>query len=289
MSCIIEVKNLWWMYEASSDWTLKGVDLCVEENELAIITGPNEAGKTTLARSMTGLIPNSYRGFMDGDVRVLGNSVRSVRPYHLSEYVGFVSSDPEMQFLTMSVEDEISLRLKFLGFSAEEIRERVVWSLSQVGLDPSFLIKSPYELSSGQKQRVAIAAALASRPKILILDEPLSNLDWVGVNEVVKSIESLRRSFRVTTVVIEHRMDVFLPYASRVALMYSGRIVLAEEPNEFFKRLPPDYEDLIRVPELVRVQKYLLQHRILADYDLRIQDMKQLLNKASGVGHNVLS
>lgn len=270
------------MYEGSPDWVLKGVNLCVEENELLIVTGPNESGKTTLARSMVSLIPNSYRGLMRGDIMILGRSVRSVRPSYLSKYMGFVSSDPEMQFLTMSVEDEISLRLRLLGLEIKEIHERVVWALNQVGLDPILLRRSPYELSSGQKQRVAIAAALASRPKILILDEPLSNLDWVGVSEVVKSIESLRRNFKVTTVIIEHRIDVFLPYASRIALMYDGRIILAEEPNTFFKAMPPEYEELIRVPELVRIHKYLLKHEFLKDYDLRTQDLRALLKKVGG-------
>lgn len=275
------------MYEGSSDWVLKGVNLCVEDDELLIITGPNESGKTTLARSMVSLIPNSYRGVMKGDVVVLGRSVRSVKPSYLSEHVGFVSSDPEMQFLTMSVEDEISLRLRLLGLEIKEINERVAWALNQVGLSSFFLSRSPYELSSGQKQKVAIAAALASRPKILILDEPLSNLDWVGVSEVVKSIESLRRSFKVTTVVIEHRIDVFLPYASRIALMHNGRIILAEEPSKFFRTLSPKYEELIRVPELVRIRKYLFEREFPGDYDLRIEDMRALLNRL--VGRNALN
>ena len=274
MSCVVDLKNLWWAYENSSGWVLKNVNLCIREKEFLLITGPTGAGKTTLARIMCGLIPWSYRGMLKGRVSILGKEVASLKSSQVLRDIGFVSSDPEMQFLTTRVEDEIALRLRLLGASSEEVSERVSWAIKQVGLSESILDKSPYELSSGQKQRVAIAVAIATKPKLLILDEPLSNLDWAGAEEVVKSIESLRLNQQASIVIIEHRVDVFMQYLSRIALMLDGTLALVDDPSNFFMKLPKDFESYVRVPEIVRVWKYLVLR-----YSLRNENISSELLK----------
>ncbi len=271
---------MWWAYENSSGWVLEDINLCVSEGEFLLITGPTGAGKTTLARILCGLIPGSYRGVLRGRAFILGREVAGLKSSRVLSDVGFVSSDPEMQFLTTRVEDEITLRLRFLGVGSEEIRERVSWAIKQVGLSESILDKSPYELSSGQKQRVAIATAIASKPRLLVFDEPLSNLDWVGAEEVVRSIELLRRDNQTTIIVVEHRMDVFMPYLSRIALMYGGKLVLVDDPPNFFAGLPRDLENYVRVPELVRIWKYLALRYSLRSENLSYELLKTYLIKS---------
>lgn len=279
MSCTVDLENLWWAYENSSGWVLRNINLCVKEKEFLLITGPAGAGKTTLARVMCGLIPGSYRGMLKGRVSILGKEVADLKSSRVLHDIGFVSSDPEMQFLTTRVEDEIALRLRLLGMSSEEVGERVSWAIRQVGLSDSILDKSPYELSSGQKQRVAIATAIATKPKLLILDEPLSNLDWAGAEEVVKSIELLRVNQQASIVVIEHRIDVFMRYLSRIALMLEGTLVLINDPSNFFMKLTKDFETYVRVPEMVRIWKYLISRHSLKDGSVSDELLKTYLTK----------
>lgn len=279
MSCVVDLRNLWWAYESSSEWVLRNISLCVREKEFLLITGPTGAGKTTLARVMCGLIPRSYRGVLKGRVSILGEEVTNTRSPQVLRDVGFVSSDPEMQFLTMSVEDEIALRLRLSGVSPEEAGERVSWAIKQVGLSESILDKSPYELSSGQKQRVAIATAIATKPKLLVLDEPLSNLDWAGAEEVVKSIELLRLNQQTSIVVIEHRIDVFMRYLSRIALMLEGTLALVDDPLNFFMKLPKEFESYVRVPEIVRIWKYLVLRYSLRNENLSDESLKTHITK----------
>ncbi|MFN3268304.1 MAG: ABC transporter ATP-binding protein [Zestosphaera sp.] len=274
MSCVVDLRNLWWAYESSGEWVLRNISLCVREKEFLLITGPTGAGKTTLARVMCGLIPRSYRGVLKGRVSILGEEVTNTRSPQVLGDVGFVSSDPEMQFLTMRVEDEIALRLRLSGVSPEEAGERVSWAIKQVGLSESILDKSPYELSSGQKQRVAIATAIATKPKLLVLDEPLSNLDWAGAEGVVKSIELLRLNQQTSIVVIEHRIDVFMQYLSRIALMLEGTLALVDDPLNFFMKLPKEFESYVRVPEIVRIWKYLVLRYPLRNENLSDESLK---------------
>ncbi len=279
MPCVVSLEDLWWSYENSSDWVLRNVNLCVGEGEFLLITGPTGAGKTTLARILCGLIPGSYRGVLRGRAFILGDEVVSLKSSRALSNIGFVSSDPEMQFLTTRVEDEIALRLRFLGVDSEEIRERVSWAIKQVGLSESILDKSPYELSSGQKQRVAIATAIATKPKLLVFDEPLSNLDWAGAEEVVRTIELLRRDNQATIIVVEHKIDVFMPYLSRIALMYGGKLVLIDDPPNFFARLSRDLENYVRIPELARIWRYLALRYSLRNENLSYELLKTYLIK----------
>ncbi len=279
MPCVASLEDLWWSYENSSDWVLRNVNLCVGEGEFLLITGPTGAGKTTLARILCGLIPGSYRGVLRGRAFILGDEVVGLKSSRALSNIGFVSSDPEMQFLTTRVEDEIALRLRFLGVDSEEIRERVSWAIKQVGLSESILDKSPYELSSGQKQRVAIATAIATKPKLLVFDEPLSNLDWAGAEEVVRTIELLRRDNQATIIVVEHKIDVFMPYLSRIALMYGGELVLIDDPPNFFARLSRDLENYVRIPELARIWRYLALRYSLRNENLSYELLKTYLIK----------
>lgn len=232
---MIRVEGLKWKYEGSRDWVLKGVDLEIRQGEFVSIVGPNDSGKTTLAMSLNGLVPNNYPGAMQGRVVVDGMDTREHSVAEIAESVGFVFPDPESQFLSMTVEEEVVFALENRGLPKEEIEERMRWALELTNIPEDYLEKPPYELSGGEKQRVAIASVLAMRPKIIVLDEPTSMLDPIGKTEVIEVLTEMKRRYNATVIVIEHRLEDIAPLADKMVLVYHGTIPKVAPPREFFQ------------------------------------------------------
>jgi len=232
----VQVKDLWWKYDGSQDWNLKGINLEVEKGEFLAIVGPTGAGKSTLCMCLNGLIPHNFMGTIKGTVVVGGMNTLEKRVADLSEKVGLVFDDPESQFIGMSVEEELVFGPENLGVPKEEIKQRMDQALDIVRMK-DYLNKAPYELSGGQKQRIAIASALVTRPEIMVLDEPTSQLDPVGKAEVFSVISELKRNHNVTIILVEHLTEEIVKYADRVILLYGGRIELEGSPKDFFKEV----------------------------------------------------
>lgn len=246
---IVTFKKFGWKYTGQTEWALKDINLEISENEFVCITGPNESGKTTLALAISGLVPHNYLGTMEGDLYVLGYNVKNIKPFQLSGKIGFVYSDPEAQFITMSVEEELAIGLENRAYSIDEIKENIKWALDIVGISEDYLEKPPYELSGGQKQRVALAAVLATKPNVLILDEPTSMLDPIGKEEIINAILQLNRKYKTTIILIEHRLDEVAHLANRFILLYKGRIIMDSPPSHFFENVDFLIEKGVRVPE----------------------------------------
>lgn len=246
---MIKLEDVWWRYLERQEWALKGVNLTISDGEFVGIVGPNNAGKTTLTMCMNGLIPNNYQGILKGNTLVEGKNTREHSVGETSRDVGFVFSDPESQFLSMTVEEEIVFGLENMGLPIEEIAERLNWAMKVSHLDKEYLEKPPYELSGGQKQRVAIAAVLAMKPKVMILDEPTSQLDPIGKAEVFDVLEELKRSYNATIIVIEHRMERLANLASRMLLVYDGQVITDAPPSIFFEDVNSLLEHQLFPPE----------------------------------------
>lgn len=277
---VIQVEDLWWRYEGRKDWALKGVNLEVDEGEFVGIVGPNESGKTTLVMSMNGLIPNNYRGIMKGDVIALGMNTREYQTADISKRVGFVFSDPESQFLTMTVEEELAFGLENLALPVEEIRDRIRWAMEITRLEEDFLEKPPYELSGGQKQRVAIAAVLAMKPDVIILDEPTSMLDPIGKTEVFNVLIDLRKNYNVTVIVVEHRLEDIAYLADKMVLLYNGEILKVAPPQEFFDDIPFLLEHYVYPPEImIAVHKLREQGLYSGKIPLRFDEGVKILEE----------
>ncbi len=247
MPVAIAVNGFWWRYPSFSEqsgnpWTLRGVDLQVEVGECLGITGPSGAGKTTLCRAMLGaiphnarLLPEQLRRHVRGDVWLLGEPVTAKTAS--TGRIGMVLQDPENQFLRMSLLHELALGLQLRGLPAPEILRRAYEALNLVGLGHLWSGASylhPSELSGGQKQRVAIAAFLALRPDILILDEPTSDLDPLGKREVIETIARLRREQQMTLVLVEQDAEMLAALCDRIALVHQGTIPLVAPPAQFY-------------------------------------------------------
>jgi energy-coupling factor transporter ATP-binding protein EcfA2 len=172
---MVIIEGLWWKYEDGEDWVLKGIDLEIGEGEVVGVIGPTGAGKTTLCLAIAGLIPHAVTGKINGSVYVAGVDTKTVPLKEIVRRVGMLFQNPESQFVTMSVLDEVAFGLENFGYSCEEMWSRIQWALEVVGLS-GYEDKHPLAFSSGQKQRLALASILALRPNVLVLDEPLSNL-----------------------------------------------------------------------------------------------------------------
>ncbi len=245
----ILVENLWWRYQSSEDWVLKNINITVERGEFLGIVGPSGAGKTTLCLALVGLIPKRMRGVMRGRILIDGTDIRKMPLNDLTSRVGLVFQDPEVQFVTMSVEDEVAFPLENRGVPRDIMKERVREALERVGMW-EYRDKYPHELSGGQKQRVAIASMLALRPEVLILDEPTSDLDSKGKIEVMETLDSLRENCNLTLIVVEHDTELLAKYADRIILLYNGEIVREGFTKNFFKDVKFLVEKGVQPPQV---------------------------------------
>jgi len=230
---IIEIKKLWFKYRGSPDWTLKNINLDIEEGEFIVIMGPAESGKSTLGLCLNGLIPHSISGTFKGNVIVDGLNTRTEKVGRLARIVGMVFQDPESQFCMMSVESEVAFGLENLNLPNDEMIERVEWALDVVDMK-EYRDKPPHRLSGGQKQRVAIAAALAMKTKVLVLDDPTASLDPIGKYEVFSVVKELREKYSITIILFTQEAEMVAEFADRIVLMNAGEIVRVGTPREIF-------------------------------------------------------
>jgi len=263
MSSVIEVRNLRYTYTGSEDLVLKGIDLTVKKGEIIGVMGPTGAGKTTLCLALSGLAPHSIGGKVEGDVVIAGMKTTEHEYGDVASKIGIVFQDPETQLFGMEVHEDVALRLMNMGVPENEIDEKVRSALHMVRLD-HFEKRFPYTLSGGEKQRVAIAGALAADPEILILDEPTSELDPIGKREVFDAVNELSRSRQTTIVVVDHNSDELVRIADRILVMKEGKVVSEGDVKDVLSRIG---ELGVRIPDTVQLGNLLKQHSQWKEYD----------------------
>jgi energy-coupling factor transport system ATP-binding protein len=219
---------------------LGGLSLSIRPGEFVLVTGPSGCGKSTLLRALAGLIPHSSLARTEGRVVVDGLDTRDHPLPLLASHVGLVFQNPATQLFCLRVEEEVGFGPRNLGLPSDEVARRVEWALAAGGLE-SLRGRQVNTLSDGEKQRLAIAAVLAMMPRILILDEPTSNLDLAGTRQVLSTLERLRRhssgEVREPTVIIaEHKTGEVGRLADRVLILEEGRPVADGSPEEVFAR-----------------------------------------------------
>lgn len=229
----ISCQDLAWKYAGRKRFAIENINLDIEENTFVSVVGPNEHGKTTLVSCIKGLIPANYHGVWHGKVEIFGEDNRKLSSQKMAGEVGFVFADPESQFTSMTVEEEMVFGLENIGLPFQEVHDRLQW-VSEVTLIKDLWDKSPYEISGGQKQRVAIASVLAMKPKIMILDEPTSMLDPIGKDFIFDILTNIKRETRMTIIVVEHNIEQIAPLSDQIILMYEGQIARMAPPEEFF-------------------------------------------------------
>ncbi len=258
---VISVENLSFKYRRASDYALRDVSFNVKKGEFLGVIGPSGSGKSTLCLTLNGIIPNSIKGEFEGRVVVRGINgeeldTREVPVSRISSLVGLVLQNPDSQLFNMTVEEEVAFGLENLGLDPNEIWRRVRWALKVSGLG-GLENEFPPNLSGGQKQRLAIAAAFAMRPQVLVLDEPTSQLDPLGKNEVLGLLSLLRREHGITIVLVEHHTDYILRHADRVLVMDAGRVVLEGTPAEVMEEVELLERLGVRIPASLEVSHEL--------------------------------
>jgi len=244
----IKIEGLTFTYAAGSKPALSDINLEIKRGEYLGIMGLNGAGKTTLGLSINGIVPQSTMGFYEGKVTVEGLDTSTTPVREMARTVGIVFDNPEFQMSQVSAAEEVALGLENLGVPTEEMPPRVSAALATVGL-PGFEERSPMGLSGGQQQRLAIASVLAMHPRILFMDEPTSNLDPIGKEEVFELARKLNREDGLTVIVAEHECEVLAAYADRIVVLNEGKIVMIGTPSEVFARGDELAKLGLRVPQ----------------------------------------
>ncbi len=243
-------------YPGRERWTLAGVTLTVQPGEFVLVAGPTGSGKTTLARCLSGWIPAEQPGEVRGLVRVGGLDPAEASPADLCARLGIVLQSPEDQLFSTAMEDEIVFGLENRCRPREEIARALEETVARLGLSPWRAMPIP-ALSGGTKQRVAIAAMLALGPGLLVLDEPLSQLDPPACRAVMERLSTLHRATGTAIVLIEHRTALAAPWCERVVLLDAGRIAMDAPVAEAFADLAPFRRLGLRVPDPVAVSAAL--------------------------------
>jgi len=248
----IEVNALSFTYRGGTRRTLDGIEFEQEQGETVVVMGHTGAGKSTFSRCLNRLIPTFYKGHYSGEIRILGNSTRDKRVHDMVAQIGLVFQDFESQLFSTSVELEVAFGPENLCLPREEIRKRISESLNLVRLN-GFERREPASLSGGEKQRLAIASILAIRPKILVMDEPTTDLDPQGKFEIL-SVARLLKSEGYTILLIEHEAETILE-ADKIVIINEGRIVRHGKPREVLKEVQLLEEQGIRPPQIPKLLK----------------------------------
>lgn len=280
---LLEIKDLWFKFHGSKNYVLKDINLRFHKGEFILLIGPSGCGKTTLINTINGIIPHVIQGLRKGSVKIYGKDVKDMKLAEVSTHVATVFQDPETQFFTLSVIDEVVFGPENLKLPIDEIERRFQFAVKATGIE-DLLDKDVMSLSGGQKQRVAIASAMAMMPDILILDEPTTNLDPKGAAEVLKTISELRKKTNALIILIEHRLEEVVKYVDRVLVMNNGEIIANGSPKEVFSNPDLLYEIGIRPPWAAETIVKLKKLGIIGDE----QDVPLTPEKASEVIKNAI-
>ena len=260
----IEIKDLSYVYSPGTPYACTALDkvsLTVDEGDFVGIIGKTGSGKSTFIQHLNALIR-----LQSGSLKVFGIDLSAKKPdlKKLRGTVGMVMQYPEYQLFDETVEKDVSYGPKNLGLSEEEIKGRVREAIGLVGLDyDEVKDRSPFELSGGQKRRVAIAGVIAMKPRVLVLDEPTAGLDPRGKRDILALVHKLKETSSPTVLIISHDMDAVAEHCNKVALFSKGKIASVGSPREIFYDDALLNETEMDRPAVVRIVKEMERRGVL--------------------------
>lgn len=229
---IVEFNDFSFKYYSQKNPTLKNINLTINQGEKILIIGPSGSGKSTLGNCLNGLIPFTYKGEIEGSLKVKNIETSKSNIFSLSKVIGTVLQDSDSQFIGLSVAEDIAFAMENDCVTNDEMKERVNEVAEMIGLD-HLLNLAPHELSGGQKQRTALAGIMVDDVDILLFDEPLANLDPKTGKKAIEIIDDIHKKTKKTIVIIEHRIeDVLHRDVDRIILMGAGEIIADLNPHQ---------------------------------------------------------
>ncbi|HHW58543.1 MAG TPA: ABC transporter ATP-binding protein [Clostridia bacterium] len=275
------VEHLKYRYPLGNELALEDISFEVKKGEFIGIIGENGSGKSTLCQAIVGLVPNFYKGAYGGKVLVKEIEVAQSDVSEISSYVGIVFQNPFTQITgsKLTVYEEVAFGLENLGIPREEMIKRIEESLKLLRLF-EYRHFNPFELSGGQMQRLAIASVIAMKPDILVLDEPTSQLDPQGSEEVFQAIQDLAKN-GMTIIIAEHKIEKIASYADKIILLHKGKLVDFDTPEKIFSR--EDIEEYGIVPPVyTRICKSLNVKNEAGFYPVTLEQVYYELVKVYG-------
>ena len=271
----IVAKDLTYTYNPKSPFAsqaLKGVDIVIEEGEFFGIIGHTGSGKSTFVQHLNALIKLTGGSLTVGDYDL---SDKKCKFLELRSKVGMVFQYPEYQLFAETVEKDVMFGLKNFhkGMAEEEMKAAVKEAIGRVDLDyEDVKDKSPFELSGGQRRRVAIAGVIVTRPEILILDEPAAGLDPIGKKEIMQLLHAIHGSWCKTDVIVSHDMDEIAENCTRAAVFSEGKVVMEDTPAEIFKRSDELISLGLDIPVTAKCARVMKERGIEIDTDFTCDD-----------------
>lgn len=279
---IIKIENLNHVYSEGTPYekkALSNINLEINSGDFIGLIGHTGSGKSTLVQHLNGLLkPTSGKIYVDGE-ELFSDKTDMIK---VREKVGLVFQYPEYQLFEETIYKDIAFGPKNLGLSDEEVDERVMYAVNCVGLEERMLKKSPFEISGGQKRRVAIAGVLAMKPKVLVLDEPTAGLDPYGRDEILNEINLLHKE-GITIILVSHSMEDISKYANRVLVMNNGELAFDDETLKIFEKTDELQNIGLRIPKVLEIIKSLEDKGIHIELTLDIDVLKEdLLSMLGG-------
>ncbi len=275
---MIAINNLSFRYPGRETASIREINLRIRAGEFVLLTGPTGCGKSTLLKCLNGIIPHLSGGECRGEILIDGRETRSLTMAQLSAEVGLVQQSPDDQIFATAIQDEVAFGPENLCLPRPEIEQRVEWALKAVELDDCRR-RSTAALSGGQKQRLAIAAMLALNPRVLALDEPISQLDPQGANEVMTVVRKLNKDYGVTVVMVEHRIHEVAQFVDRMIVMRDGRILIDAPTREAMARADLFASMGLRLPDTVEISRRFKLGRVA----MTVQEAAEMLKTNGAV------
>ena len=256
MNDMLIIEDVSYRYKVREDATLKHVCLHVAKGEMLLLAGRSGWGKSTLIKAVSGLLNTAGAGELYGKIYLDGNDTAFMKPEEIGILVGTVYQSPDDQLFAMTVADEVGFALENQGIEETIVNEEVSRVLQRVGLK-GFEKNSIHTLSGGQRQRLALASVLITKPKLLVLDEPVSQMNPQGVEDFLNLLVSLNREDEITIIVVEHRVNELARYFPRLAVMFDGEFIYDGPTEMAWEKIGHAEKFGLREPQRIKLCRYL--------------------------------
>ena len=272
--CYFKLENVSYKYPLEDREILKNINLDIKKGEFWAVIGKNGSGKTTLCNVLRRFVPDFYKGELKGKITLEGKELKDYSAKEIVQKVGFVFQNPFTQIsgVKETVFEEIAFGLENLALDAEDIRKRVEETLKLLRIE-ELRDKNPYELSGGQGQKVALASIIAMDPEIMVIDEPTSQLDPKGTEEIFEIIDILKKEGK-TIILVEHKLELIAEYAEKVMVLDEGEMILSGNTEDVLK-------NKILIEKEIGIPQYAaLAYRLMDEGKVKFEEIPITKEKA---------